>query len=106
MLSLLRLLWGLVSRVLPGIAASVASATGLLVASSAARSLAVGAAVVAFMLWVPMPSWLQSVPSLVSNIPAGVVFAMGYAKVKEGVTIVLGAMVVRFLARLALRVIS
>lgn len=106
MIAILRLLWGLISRLLPGFASAVGSATGLLVASAAARAVAVSAAVVAFVMWLPMPGWLQSLPSLASSIPGGVLYVMAYARVKEGVTIILGAMVVRFLARLALKVIG
>lgn len=106
MVAILRLLWGMISRLLPGLVTAVGSATGLLVASAAARAVAVSAAIVALILWLPMPSWLQSLPSLAASIPPGVVYAMGYARVKEGVTIILGAMVIRFLARLALRVIG
>lgn len=106
MISILRLIWGLISRILPGLATVLVSATSLLVASSAARALAVSAAIFAFVAWLPMPGWLDAIPSLVSSIPASVVYVMGYARVGEGVTIVLGALVVRFAARLALQVLS
>lgn len=106
MIALLRLVWGLISKVLPGLALTAGSATSLLVASAAARAVAVSAAIVAFVLWMPMPSWVLAVPGLASNIPPSVVFLMGYARVKEGLAIVLGAMVIRFVARLALKVIA
>lgn len=106
MIAILRLLWGLVSRLLPGIVTSIGSATSLLVASAAARAAAVGAAVTAFMIWLPMPAWLTAIPGLAASIPSGVVYMMGYARIKEGIAIILGAMVIKFLARLALKVIT
>lgn len=103
---LLALIWGLVSRVLPWLLSVASSITTALVASSAARALAIAAAITAFVLWMPMPAFLDALPGLVAGIPDGVVFAMSYARVGEGVAIVLGAMVIRFVARLVLRAIS
>lgn len=103
---LLRLLWGLLSRVIPGIGLAVGSATALVSAAAAVKAAATAAAIAAFIAWMPMPSWVMSIPSLVGSIPETVLFAMGYARVAEGVGIVLGALVVRFVARLVLRAID
>lgn len=106
MVAILRLVWGLLSKVLPSIGLAAASATSLFVASAAARALAVSAAILAFVLWLPMPTWVSNLPVLVAGIPEGVVFLMSYARLKEGVAIVLGAMALRFVARLVLKAIS
>jgi hypothetical protein len=102
-MAILRLIWGLISRVGAWALPLWSSLTGLLVASAAARFLAVSAAVTAFVLFVPMPSWLDALPGLVAAIPPSVVYAMRYAHVADGVTIVVGALVIRFVARLVLR---
>jgi Protein of unknown function (DUF2523) len=106
MVAILKLIWRVISKVVPGLGMAMSSATGLLVASAAARALAVSAALVAFVLWMPMPAWLASIPGYAAQIPVEVVYVMQYARIKEGVTIILGAYVVRFLARLALRAIG
>jgi hypothetical protein len=106
MVAILRLIWGLFSRFGAWILPIASSLTGLLVASAAARFVAVAAAITAFVLWMPMPSWLDAVPGLVGAIPSSVVFAMSYARVGEGVAIVVSALALRFVARLVLKALA
>lgn len=103
---ILALIWGLVSRVLPWLLTAVSSATTAVVASHAARFVAVSAAITAFVLWMPMPAWLSGLPGLVAAIPPEVVFVMSYAHVGTGVSIVVGALVIRFIARLVLKAMN
>lgn len=103
---ILGLIWGLISRAIPWLLSAVASATTAVVASRAATTVAVAAAITAFVLWMPMPGWVQQIPALVSQIPPSVVYVMGYARVAEGVTIVVSAYVIRFVARLVLKAMT
>lgn len=103
---LLRLLWGLLSRLLPGLFTAVGSATAFVSASAAVKASVTAAAIAAFVLWLPMPVWVASIPSLVAAIPDPVVYVLGYARAAEGMSIVLGALVIRFVARLVLRALS
>lgn len=99
---LLGLIWGLLSRGWHWLLAAVGSATGLVVASTAARAAAVTAAIVAFVLWIPVPGWVDQIPALIAAVPAEVVYVARYARVGDGLTIVLSAYAIRFAARLVL----
>lgn len=106
MVAILRLIWGLLSRALPALALIGTKVTAVFTAAKAAHAVLKAAAIAALLLWLPLPGWLTSIPSYVGAIPAEVVYLMEYAKVKEGVAIVVSAMVLRFVARLLLKVLD
>lgn len=103
MVALLRLIWGAVAGSLPPMVAALAQAWSIFMAIRAVQAIAKASAIVALILWLPMPPFITAIPGLVAQIPESVVYVMEYARVKEGVIIVLGALVVRFIARLMLR---
>lgn len=61
-------------------------------------SLVVDAAI-AFFKWLPVPSFFNAAASAFSNVPPEVVFFAQAFRIGEGVTLVLGAYLLRFIIR-------
>lgn len=57
------------------------------------------AVMAAFVLWLPLPVWLEALPGRIASLPSGMVWLLGLMRFKEGLAIVIGCLVFRFLAR-------
>jgi hypothetical protein len=56
-------------------------------------------ALVTVLSAIPVPGWLSDAPNVLANIPSGVVFILGILQFQAGVTIMIGAWLLRFLIK-------
>lgn len=84
----------------------LANAWLVMASSQAVVWLVRAAVIVAIILWLPLPSWLTGLPSLLSSMPSGVTWLLDVCEFKTGLGIVLGAYVLRIILRMSLRVVS
>lgn len=102
----LALIWGAITAAWAAVATAASAAVTFVVASRAMTALVIGAVLTFMIMVLPIPEQFNQLPSLVAAIPAPVVWAMGFAEVKFGVTVVFTCLLTRFIYRLLIKVVT
>jgi hypothetical protein len=83
----------------------IASAVGRLAALRAGRWFFMAGVIGALAVFMPLPLWLEQLPTRLAGVPPGLVWFLGLIEFKFGLGVVMTAYVGRFAWRLMLEVV-